>query len=162
MNGFPKEQIAAIALGSNLGDSEATLKSAIATLQQHPLITPIKVSPWYQTKPLGPPQPDYINGCIAVHYQGQAENLMQTLLDIEQQHGRERTLHWGPRTLDLDFLFLGSTILNTKFLTLPHPHMHERHFVLAPLANIYPEWNHPHLNQSVIQLLNQVEASARE
>jgi 2-amino-4-hydroxy-6-hydroxymethyldihydropteridine diphosphokinase len=159
MKNIPKDQIAAIALGSNLGDSETILTGAIADLQNLPCLTLLKCSPWYHTPPIGPPQPNYINGCILVHYSRSAPSLMHGLLEIEQNYGRERTIRWGPRTLDLDLLFFGSRICNSEFLILPHPRMHERRFVLEPLADIHPEWNHPQLNQSVAELLNQVLTS---
>ena len=159
MQSFPQEQLAAIALGSNLGNSNAILTGAIADLKRHPDITILKISPWYHTKPIGPPQPDYINGCLLAHYPHQAQSLLKALLDIEQTYGRERTLRWGPRTLDLDLILFGSTTLNTEFLTLPHPRMHERRFVLEPLADIYPDWQHPRLNQSVRQLLDHIKSS---
>ncbi len=157
MSGFPVDEIAAIALGSNQGQSKQILMSAIADLSQHPRITILQVSPWYRTQPIGPEQPDFLNGCLLLHFSGRTHRLLQILLDIEQRYGRTRTVRWGPRTLDLDLLLQGSKVIDTEFLTLPHPRLHERGFVLAPLADIYPDWVHPILKQSIAALLNQVD-----
>ena len=150
------KDIAAIALGSNLGDSLEILEGAIATLKKRLAIADLKQSSWYRTKPVGPPQPDYINGCITFPYAGEPETLMQLLLDIELEFGRERKVHWGARTLDLDLLLLGQQVRTTEFLTLPHPRMSDRAFVMVPLREIYPHWIHPLQKQSVEQLLAQL------
>lgn len=157
MNTVPPGEIAAIALGSNQGNSKEILQGAIADLTRIGEV--LRVSPWYQTPPIGPVQPDYINGCLLLHYPGDPLDLMRSLLDIEGQYGRIRTIRWGPRTLDLDLLFRGADCLNSEYLTLPHPRMHERGFVLAPLANIYPDWIHPIHQKSIAQLLTQVSCS---
>lgn len=150
------ERIAAIALGSNLGDSLTILEGAIAQIQDRLRIPSLQRSSWYRTKPIGPPQPDYLNGCVAFPYQGTAEDLMRLLLDIELEFGRERLVHWGARTLDLDLLLLGQEIYETEFLALPHPRMAERAFVLLPLQEVYPTWIHPRLNQIVSEMLQLV------
>ena len=147
------ENIAAVSLGSNLGDSLAILEGAIATIQERLKPAYIKKSSWYRTKPIGPPQPDYVNGCIAFPYEKEPEALMQHLLDIEQQFGRERSVRWGARTLDLDLLLLGQQINDTEFLRLPHPRIGERAFVLVPLSEIYSTWMHPLNGLSVADML---------
>ena len=153
----PAEEIAGIALGSNLGESLDILDGAIAALRG--IGTVLALSPWYQTKPVGPEQPDYINGCLLIHYPAEATDLMASLLSIEAQFGRTRTIHWGARTLDLDLLFKGAEVQCSDFLTIPHPRLHERGFVLVPLADIYQAWVHPIRLQSVSQMLNQVDIS---
>ncbi|MCW6053973.1 2-amino-4-hydroxy-6-hydroxymethyldihydropteridine diphosphokinase [Lyngbya sp. CCAP 1446/10] len=152
----------AIALGSNLGDSLATLKSAIATLNNTPEITVNSYSSWYQTAPVGPPQPDYINACAILEVALEPEQLLATLLEIEIKFNRIRREKWGPRTLDLDLLLYDDLILDTPTLTLPHPRMTERAFVLVPLAEIAPDWVHPVTKSAIAQLLQTVNCSGVE
>jgi len=152
----------AIALGSNLGDSLATLKSAIATLNNTSEITVNSHSSWYKTAPVGPPQPDYINACAILEVALEPEQLLATLLEIEIKFNRIRREKWGPRTLDLDLLLYDDLILDTPTLTLPHPRMTERAFVLVPLAEIAPDWVHPVTKSAIAQLLETVNCSGVE
>lgn len=149
----------AIALGSNLGDSLTILKNAVATLNNTPGITVKSHSSWYQTAPVGPPQPDYINACAILEVAVQPEQLLLTLLEIEIKFNRLRREKWGPRTLDLDLLLYDNLILESPKLTLPHPRMTERAFVLVPLAEIAPEWVHPVTLNSIAQLLQTADCS---
>ena len=152
----------AIALGSNLGDSLATLKSAIATLNNTPEITVKSHSSWYQTAPVGPPQPDYINACAILEVALKPEQLLAALLEIEIKFNRIRREKWGARTLDLDLLLYDDLILDTPTLTLPHPRMTERAFVLVPLAEIAPDWVHPVTKSAIGQILQTVNCSGVE
>ncbi len=152
----------AIALGSNLGDSLATLKSAIATLNNTPEITVNSHSSWYQTAPVGPPQPDYINACAILEVALEPEQLLANLLEIEIKFNRIRREKWGPRTLDLDLLLYDDLILDTPTLTLPHPRMTERAFVLVPLAEIAPDWVHPVTKSAIGEILQTVNCSGVE
>jgi 2-amino-4-hydroxy-6-hydroxymethyldihydropteridine diphosphokinase len=161
---FPKslaEEIgwsqAAIALGGNLGNSYAILKAAVVALKKDPKIIVLAQSHWYQTVAVGPPQPDYLNACINLRTQYPPFPLLQQLLKIEAEFGRIRQERWGPRTLDLDLLLFDNAIVNTPTLTLPHPHLHERAFVLAPLAEICPDWIHPLYQQSIVDLAKAVD-----
>jgi 2-amino-4-hydroxy-6-hydroxymethyldihydropteridine diphosphokinase len=149
----------AIALGSNLGNSLAILEKALQCLEQFPQIHRLSVSSWYQTTPIGPPQPDYLNGCAILETDLTPEQLLQTLLRIEQQAGRIRRERWGPRTLDLDLLFYGDLILKTDTLEIPHPRMTQRGFVLVPFAEIAPNWIHPVTKKAIVQLLDEVDCS---
>ncbi|MBE9122395.1 2-amino-4-hydroxy-6-hydroxymethyldihydropteridine diphosphokinase [Tychonema sp. LEGE 07199] len=152
----------AIALGSNLGDSLATLSSAIATLNNTPEITVKSHSSWYKTAPVGPPQPDYINACAILEAALEPKQLLAALLEIEIKFNRIRREKWGPRTLDLDLLLYDDLILETPTLTLPHPRMTERAFVLVPLAEIAPDWVHPVTKSAIDQLVQKVNCSGVE
>ncbi|AFZ53946.1 2-amino-4-hydroxy-6-hydroxymethyldihydropteridin epyrophosphokinase [Cyanobacterium aponinum PCC 10605] len=152
-NAFPNETLSVIALGSNLGDSQKILNEAIFTLKETEKIQLINHSHWYQTKPVGPPQPDYLNGCAIINTTLSPHQLLNTLLEIEKKFGRERKEKWGARTLDLDLIFYGDLILNTSTLEIPHPRMRERTFVLEPLAEIAPHWIDPVTGLRVSELL---------
>ncbi|MTJ06199.1 MULTISPECIES: 2-amino-4-hydroxy-6-hydroxymethyldihydropteridine diphosphokinase [unclassified Anabaena] len=146
--------IAAIALGSNIGNSQAILEASLAALAQTSGITIKAKSRWYRTKAVGPTQPDYLNGCAVLCVQMSAIALLENLLAIEQQFGRVRQERWGPRTLDLDLLLYDDLILNQPNLQIPHPQMAQRAFVLVPLVEIAPDWIDP-LSQRAIQDLVQ-------
>lgn len=150
---------AAIALGSNLGESLTTLENAIQSLVDTLGITVITYSNWYRTKPVGPPQPDYINGCALLNVELEPHKLLETLLEIEQQFGRVRKEHWGARTLDLDLILYDDLIMETPNLQIPHPRMSERAFVLVPLAEIAPNWIEPVSGKIITQLLKEVDCS---
>jgi len=133
--------ISYIALGSNLGDTVQHVQQAIWQISQLPNLQLIKYSNLLQTKALLPaddpsPQPDYINAAICVATTYSPQQLLQQLHAIEHLHGRERSGKWKPRTLDLDILLYGDLQLNTPELTIPHPEMHKRDFVLIPLKEI--------------------------
>ncbi len=149
----------AIALGSNLGDSLTILEDALKTLAQTPGIALESSSSWYQTAPIGPPQPDYLNGCALLKVQLTPEELLAALLEVEKQFGRVRTQRWGPRSLDLDLLLFDRVILETPKLQIPHPRMGERAFVLVPLAEIAPDWIDPVSGKAIVQLLQGVDCS---
>lgn len=153
--------LAAIALGSNLGDREATLARAAESLAA--LGRVVAVSPWLQTAPVGyADQPDFLNGAVLLETQLTPEDLLSHLLQLELQHGRDRShgIVKGPRTLDLDLLLYDDVIMTTSELTLPHPEMHTRRFVLEPLAAIAPQIQHPLLQQTILQLLQKLDSAA--
>ena len=136
------ETTAYIGLGSNLDNPVAHLRRALAELAELPDTRMHKRSRLYQSKPLGPQdQPDYLNAVAALQTQLEARELMQHLREIEQHHGRQRNPdnRWGPRILDLDLLLYGELTLQTPELTLPHPELHKRSFVLYPLAELAPD-----------------------
>ncbi len=116
-------------------------------------------SHWYQTKAVGPAQPDYLNGCVVLQIVMLPQLLLETLLKIEQKFGRVRQERWGPRTLDLDLLLYNDLILQTPTLELPHPRMRERAFVLVPLAEIAPDWIDPVSRCAIKDLVKQVDCS---
>lgn len=146
----------AIALGSNLGDSPAILQGAVQQLHQHPHITAVACSDIYQTAPVGPPQPDYLNACVLVEADLSPEELLRTLLRIEAGFGRVRRERWGPRLLDMDLLLFGDLVLTTPTLQIPHPRMHERAFVLVPMAEVAAQWADPISGKTITQLVQGV------
>jgi len=126
--------IAYVGLGSNLGDREATLRAAIAAL---PGV--VAVSELRETDPVGvTEQPAFLNGAVALETDLSPRELLETLLAVERELGRQRRERWGPRTIDLDLLVYGSETVDEPGLTVPHPRLHERRFALDPLAEIAP------------------------
>lgn len=162
INFISSNRSSAIALGSNLGDSRSILVSAINRLQMHPQIEILAVSNWYLTKPIGPPQPDYLNGCVTIRTSLTPLELLRVLQAIEAEFGRVRQERWGARTLDLDLLLYETQIIDAPTLQLPHPRMVERAFVLVPLAEIAPDWIEPRSGQSIAVLANKLECSGVE
>lgn len=144
----------AIALGSNLGDSKATLTQALEGLDQIEGVTVLCRSGWYVSSPVGPIQPNYLNGCALLNVGLAPEILLDHLLEMENRFGRVRAERWGPRTLDLDLILYGQMQLDTPRLQVPHPRFRERAFVLLPLAEIAPEWIDPVTGNTVQQLVN--------
>ena len=151
----------AIALGSNLGNSQQIVLDAVEVIAHQPQIELIACSHWHKTKPVGPPQPDYINGCIIIHTSLSPEELLNTLQVIEQQFGRERKIRWGARTLDLDLILYGDLIMDTPELQIPHPRMRERGFVLIPLAEIASDWIEPVTQLTIDQLLSSLNTNSQ-
>jgi len=149
----------AIALGSNLGDSQQTLDQAIRQLTDSSEIAVNAVSSWYETVPVGPAQPNYLNGCALLTTRLSAHQLLDTLLGIETKFGRVRQERWGARTLDLDLLLYEDMILDSPGLQLPHPRMRERAFVLVPLAEIAPNWIDPITGDAIAQLKHKIDCS---
>lgn len=146
----------AIGLGSNLGDSRSILAGAIDRLRSHPQIELVAVSSWHPTAPIGPPQPDYLNGCATLQTSLEPFDLLSFLHSIEAEFGRVRQEVWGARTLDLDLLLYDDLILDLPTLQVPHPRMLERAFVLVPLNEIAPDAIEPRSGQSIATLCNQL------
>jgi 2-amino-4-hydroxy-6-hydroxymethyldihydropteridine diphosphokinase len=143
-----------IGFGSNQGDSVAICRAAIQSLSEHSAIRVVRVSSFYRTAPVGfLGQEWFVNGVMLGATTLSPTELMDVLLAVEQSFGRSRSLRWGPRTLDLDLLAYGERVMQLPELTVPHARMHERRFVLAPLAEIDPEWIHPVLRKSARVLL---------
>ena len=128
-----------VGLGANLGDARATLQDAIERLRALPESRFVAVSSLYRTAPIDSSGPDYLNAVALLLTQLPAQDLLGARQAIELQHGRERPYRNAPRTLDLDLLLYGDTRIETPTLSVPHPRLHERAFVLWPLAEIAPE-----------------------
>jgi 2-amino-4-hydroxy-6-hydroxymethyldihydropteridine diphosphokinase len=133
-----------VALGANLGDASDTLRAAIEALRDLPNSQLISASSLYRTAPVGlHHQPDFINAVVSIETQLAPHRLLHELFAIEARFGRRRTIRNAPRTLDLDLLLHGDTVSSDPQLTLPHPRMHLRAFVLAPLAEVAPNISLP-------------------
>ena len=136
--------IAYVALGANLGDAEGSLRAVMRELSHLPGVRLLKASSLYRTAPIGlKNQPDFINAAVALDTELDSHALLHQLFGIEQRFGRQRSIPNAPRTLDLDLLLYDDAVSDDSTLTLPHPRMHERAFVLAPLAEIAPGLNSP-------------------
>jgi len=144
---------ACIGLGSNLGDRAQYLREAVERLAGHPDVRVLRESSFHETYPLGPPQPRFLNAAVVIETELGPRELLEVLRRIEDALGRERLVRWGPRVLDLDLLLYDEEAIETPELTVPHPEMQRRRFVLAPLAEICPEARHPLLRRSVRELL---------
>jgi 2-amino-4-hydroxy-6-hydroxymethyldihydropteridine diphosphokinase len=150
---------AAIALGSNLvsefGDCDANLHEAVRRLGQFGEVK--AVSSFYDTEPVGyQDQPRFSNGAVVLETSLAPLELMRALLEIEQTMGRERSIAKGPRIIDLDLILYGEKVMNTAELTLPHPEMQERRFVLEPLNEVAEDWAHPVLGLTVREMLERL------
>ena len=146
-----------IALGSNLGDKKAYLDQAIKALKQHKECRVQRVSSYLVTEPYGGvEQDDFLNACLSLDTLLSPEELLDLLHEIEQAAHRERLIHWGPRTLDLDILLYDNEVLETEDLIIPHVEMHKRDFVLKPLAEIAPNKRHPILGKTIGELAAQL------
>jgi 2-amino-4-hydroxy-6-hydroxymethyldihydropteridine diphosphokinase len=128
-----------VALGSNLGDRLANLQEAVDRLGEVAGIRVVRTSRVYETDPVGPPQPDYLNAAVMVDTLLSARKLLEACLGVEQAMGRERSERWAPRTIDLDVLSYGQEEIDEPGLVVPHPRMHERGFVLVPLLELDPD-----------------------
>jgi 2-amino-4-hydroxy-6-hydroxymethyldihydropteridine diphosphokinase len=155
-----------LGFGGNVGEVESTFSSALLSLSRHigPLL---KISSLYTSPALKIPtnplftQPDYLNGAALFYTELSAQEVLRILHDEEKAHGRDREkeLRWGPRTLDLDLLFFDNQCYRSEHLTIPHPRLHERPFVLKPLTEIAPHKIHPLLGASIKELLENINDS---
>ena len=150
-----------VGLGSNLGDRERQLQLAISALERCGVVK--SVSKLYQTVPVLHPlmpihgQSDFLNACVALHTESEPRELLQQLLAIEVELGRYRgslEIAWSPRAIDLDILAIDEQVFAEPELAIPHPRLHERRFVLEPLAEIAPQWRHPLLSKTAAELLD--------
>lgn len=147
------EVIAYIGLGSNIGDREYQLNRALELLKSAEKVEVTTVSSFYNTAPVGyEQQPDFLNAVVEIMTTLSADDLLELCSKIEKELKRERIIRWGPRTIDLDILLFGNSVINEKDLVIPHPRMHERKFVMEPLNEIAPFVMHPVFNKSISEL----------
>lgn len=147
-----------LALGSNLGDRYANLRAAITALP--PAVYVVQESPVYETRPWGyTDQPTFLNMTLKGETALEPVELLQRLKNLETGLGRQPSVRWGPRLIDLDILFYSDLVLETQGLVIPHPHLQERAFVLVPLADLAPDLLHPVFGKSIRDLLAGVDVS---
>ena len=147
-----------VAFGSNMGDKRAHVEAGIRVLREEPGIRLGQISDMIVTEPYGGvDQDDFLNGCLELETLLTPHELLEVLHKAEQQEKRERLIHWGPRTLDLDLLFYDDEILESPELVVPHPEIEKRTFVLEPLAQIAPWKVHPVLKKRIKTLLGELE-----
>jgi 2-amino-4-hydroxy-6-hydroxymethyldihydropteridine diphosphokinase len=140
-----------LSLGSNLGDRQANLHEALSRLEAIGRIQ--AVSSFYETEPVEfAAQPWFLNCAVALETEKMPKQLLSSILQIEQEMGRRREQRKGPRTIDIDILLFGSSVVDTKTLTIPHPGLHQRRFVLESLAEIAPEQRHPVFKRTIREL----------
>ncbi len=147
------EKTVYLSLGSNVGDREGNLRSAIEKLKE--LGEVVAVSSLFETEPVEfTPQPWFLNCAVAVRTELMPKLFLSKLLAIEQQMGRRRIQPKGPRTIDIDILLFGNSVIHAAELDVPHPAMHQRRFVLEPLAEIAPDARHPVFKRTVREMLD--------
>ncbi len=148
-----KPSLAYLSLGSNVGDRAAQLRSALARLETSGRVA--AVSSFYETEPMEfTQQPWFLNCAVALETTQTPQQLMTSILHIEQAMGRQRLQKKGPRSIDIDILLFDDAVVNSSELTVPHPALHRRRFVLEPLAEIAPNALHPVLNKTIRELLD--------
>lgn len=151
-----------LGLGSNMGRRERNITAALQALETTRDVEVAKVSSLYETEPVGGPedQPRYLNAAAHLRTALPPERILAVCRHIEDTLGRKRDIPWGPRTIDLDILCYGAEIRSTPELMIPHPMMHERRFVLEPLAEIVPDFVHPAMQQTIRDLYEELLARA--
>jgi len=149
--------LAYLGLGSNIGDRRFYLHKAVELLDAHPSISVVSVSPYIETEPVGPvEQEPFLNGAAIVDTALGPMELLEAIHMIENKLGRTRGVRWGPRTVDIDILIYGELVMESEELTIPHPEMHRRDFVLLPLSMIAPELQVPGTGRTVSELYNRL------
>lgn len=142
-----------IGLGANLGDRMEALRTAVEQLAREPGFLLRGTSRVYETEPIGPPQPRYLNAVVKIGTLLSPRTTLRRLLEIEELLGRVRREHWGSREIDLDLLLYGDRIVADGALRIPHPRLHERAFALVPLAELAPDAYHPQMARTAAELL---------
>lgn len=154
---------AAVGLGSNLGDKAAHIRAALERLAEADDLDVVRVSRFYRTAPVGVTDQDwFVNAAAIVETGRPPRGLLDLLLSIEGEMGRVRRERWGPRIIDLDLLFYDDRVVAEEGLTLPHPRLSRRRFVLRPLTETAPEWRHPETGLTPAQMLGRIDPGDQE
>ncbi len=146
-----------IGLGSNIGQRKKNILRSIGLIKKTGKFRLTRRSSFYETKPLGPVQRDFINACVKAETILSGKEVLKELKKIEKLMGRTKTKRWGPRIIDLDLLFYGSKVIKERGLIVPHKEIQNRFFVLDPLCEIAPRLKHPALNKNVLALKNKLK-----
>ena len=142
-----------LGLGSNLGDRVETIRKAMEMISKIPGVSASSSSSLYETEPVGiSDQPMFVNAVLEIETDLSPEELFSKLKDIESELGRTETIRWGPRIIDIDILLFGDRVIEERDLTIPHPEMTKRGFVLVPLCEIAPEIKHPKLKKTIREI----------
>jgi 2-amino-4-hydroxy-6-hydroxymethyldihydropteridine diphosphokinase len=148
-----------IGLGSNIGDKADNIRKALEILDQFDGSKVVKVSSFYETEPVGYEDQDwFVNAVAQIETDLSPEQLLILFKKVENLIGRKDRIRWGPREIDLDLLFYDQMIINNPDLIVPHPRLHERAFVLAPLAEIAPDFVHPIIKKTIAELLLELQS----
>jgi 2-amino-4-hydroxy-6-hydroxymethyldihydropteridine diphosphokinase len=158
-----------VGIGTNLGDRAANYRQALERIAALPATRIVRQSSIYETEPVGDIKGSFLNGVVEVETEMMSDSLMRRLLAIERAMGRKRTagrkparrIQHRPRTIDLDLLFFNNEVLETPALTIPHQRLHERRFVLTPMAELAPALIHPKSNKSISELLVSLKTAQR-
>ncbi len=144
-----------LGFGGNIGNPVVLFRQARQQLASHAQIRIVAGSPLYRTPAVGGPsgQPDYVNAVLAIETSLSELALLKFCQQLEHDGGRQRSVRWGPRTLDIDLLLYADLVWSSAILTLPHPRLHQRHFVLLPLCDLAPDLRHPVSDQNMAQIL---------
>jgi 2-amino-4-hydroxy-6-hydroxymethyldihydropteridine diphosphokinase len=155
-------KIAYIGIGSNMGKSQGNCREAIETIGALDECSIISVSGFYLTEPVGVEAQDwYVNSVVSMSTAMPAQDLLKTLLQVEKDMGRVRIEKWGPRIIDLDLLLYGDELLDDEGIKVPHPLMHLRKFVMAPMTELAPELIHPALGKTMAELYGEIEGESQ-
>lgn len=152
-----------LSFGSNVGEPFGTINEAITMLKEPYAIRNVKRSDLFMTKPYGPvEQNDFVNGCLEMETYMDPEELVTYIHEIEDYFQRDRSIHWGPRPMDMDIIFFDEYVYNSKSLTIPHADMENRMFVLEPLSQLCPGKRHPVWGKTVEQMRKELLANGKE